>query len=185
MTLRARLLLALVPLFVLCLVAADAATYAEQQSFLYGQLQQQAQSGASLVAGSAPGGGGQTGPRVAARRARITPGVVWGEVLSATGGVVDSPEFLGVPTQDRLSATVNHPELPGPVASKPGQYITVSGVGSYSQYLVYIEPAGAAMATSSSPPFPWTITTPPSATSSCWSCWWAPVWWCSWSSRRG
>ena len=66
MTLRARLLLALVPLFVLCLAAADAATYAEQQSFLLGQLQQQAQSGANLVARSLPGlpggPGGDPGP---------------------------------------------------------------------------------------------------------------------------
>ena len=143
MTLRARLLLALVPLFVLCLVAADAATYAEQQSFLYGQLQQQAQSGASLVAGPVSGGGGQAGPNGGAPGGPGSPpGVVWGEVLSATGGVVDSPEFLGVPTQDQLSATANHPQLPGQVASEPGQYITVSGVGSYSQYLVYTEPAG-------------------------------------------
>ncbi len=143
MTLRARLLLTLVPLFVLCLVAADAATYAEQQSFLYGQLQQQAQSGASLVAGPVTGGGGQAGPNGGGPGGPGSPpGVVWGEVLSATGGVVDSPEFLGVPTQDQLSATANHPQLPGQVASEPGQYITVSGVGSYSRYLVYTEPAG-------------------------------------------
>ena len=89
-----------------------------------------------MVEGQAgPNGGGPGGPG-------SPPGVVWGEVLSATGGVVDSPEFLGVPTQDQLSATANHPQLPGQVASEPGQYITVSGVGSYSRYLVYTEPAG-------------------------------------------
>jgi two-component system OmpR family sensor kinase len=144
MTLRARLLLALVPLFVLCLVAADAATYAEQQSFLYGQLQQQAQSGASLVARSVPGGGAQGGPNGGPGGPGSPPGVVWGEVLSATGSVVGSPEFLGVPTQDQLSATANHPVLPGQLASDPGRYLTVAGAGNYSQYLVYIEPAGGA-----------------------------------------
>ena len=143
MTLRARLLLALVPLFVLCLVAADAAIYAEQQSFLYGQLQQQAQSGANLVARSVPESGGPGGPNGSGPGGPGSPpGVVWGEVLSATGGVVGSPQFLGVPTQDQLSATANHPVLPGQLASEPGQFLTVSGVGSYSQYLVYIEPAG-------------------------------------------
>jgi two-component system OmpR family sensor kinase len=145
MTLRARLLLALVPLFVLCLVAADAATYAEQQSFLYGQLQQQAQSGANLVASSVPGGGGPGGPNGGGPGGPGSPpGVVWGEVLSTTGGVVGSPQFLGVPTQDQLSPTANHPVLPGQLASEPGRYLTVSGVGSYSQYLIYVEPAGGA-----------------------------------------
>jgi two-component system OmpR family sensor kinase len=143
MTLRARLLLALVPFFVLCLLAADAATYAEQRSFLYGQLQQQAQSGASLMARSVPESGGPGGPNGSGPGGPGSPpGVVWGEVLSATGGVVGSPQFLGVPTQDQLSATANHPVLPGQLASEPGQYLTVSGVGSYSQYLVYTQPAG-------------------------------------------
>jgi two-component system OmpR family sensor kinase len=143
MTLRARLLLALVPLFVLCLVAADAAIYAEQQSFLYGQLQQQAQSGASLVARAVPGGGGPVGPNGGGPGGpESPPGVVWGEVLSATGSVVGSPQFLGVPTQDQLSATANHPVLSGQLVSGPGRYLTVSGVGSYSQYLIYTAPAG-------------------------------------------
>jgi two-component system OmpR family sensor kinase len=139
MTLRARLLLALVPLFVLCLVAADAATYAEQQSFLFGQLQQQVQSGVSLVGSSipgmpgGPGGVGPTGPGA-------QPGVVWGEVLSAAGTVVSSPAFLGISTQGQLSATANHPVLPAGLASTSGQYLTVSGVGTYSAYLVYSEP---------------------------------------------
>ena len=142
MTLRARLLLALVPLFVLCLAAADAAAYAEQQSFLYGQLQQQAQNGANLVAHSVPGGGGPGGPNGGAPGGPGSPpGVVWGEVLSATGGMVGSPEFLGVPAQDQLSATANHPVLPARLAAETGEYLTVSGVGSYSRYLVYSQPA--------------------------------------------
>ncbi len=143
MTLRARLLLALVPLFVLCLAAADAAAYAEQQSFLYGQLQQQAQNGANLVARSVPGAGGPGGPNGGSPGGPGSPpGVVWGEVLSAAGGMLGSPEFLGVPTQDQLSATANHPVLPLQLASSTGRYLTVAGVGSYSQYLVYAEPAG-------------------------------------------
>jgi two-component system OmpR family sensor kinase len=144
MTLRARLLLALVPLFVLCLAAADAAVYAEQQSFLYAQLQQQVQSGVRLAGGSPPGtpgspgggggGGGPSGPGA-------PPGVVWAEVLSGTGSAVGTPEFLGVPTQDQLSATANHPVLPARLAAETGEYLTVSGVGSYSRYLVYSQPA--------------------------------------------
>jgi two-component system OmpR family sensor kinase len=141
MTLRARLLLALVPLFVLCLAAADAATYAEQQSFLYGQLQQQALAGASLVTRSlpgspgGPGGGGPGGPGA-------LPGVIWGEVLSASGAVVAGPQFLGAPAQDQLSATANHPLLPSQLSAESGRYLSVSGVGTYSDYLVYSEPAG-------------------------------------------
>jgi len=140
MTLRARLLVALVSLFVLCLAAADAAIYAEQQSFLLGQLQQQVRSGIGLVAGSpqsgpgGPGGAGPAGPR-------SQPGVVWDEVLSGTGTVVSGPAFLGVPTQDQLSATANHPLLPGRLASETGEYLTVSGTGTYSEYLVYSETA--------------------------------------------
>ena len=143
MTLRARLLLALVPLFVLCLVAADAATYAEQQSFLYGQLQQQAQNGVAAVAGALPGrfggpGGGGPGGGVPGS----PPGVVWGEVLSASNAVVSSPQFLGVPTQDQLSATANHPLLPSRLTSLSGRYVAVSGAGRYAAYLVDIEPTG-------------------------------------------
>ena len=141
MSLRARLLLALVPLFVLCLAAADAAVYAEQQSFLLGQLRQQAQSGANLVTRSLPGGGpaGPSGTLPAGPGS--PPGVVWGEVLSATGGVVVSPQFLGVPTQDQLSATANHPLLPSRLAAETGAYLTVSGTGTYSAYLVFSEAA--------------------------------------------
>ncbi|MGO8686913.1 MAG: ATP-binding protein [Candidatus Dormibacteria bacterium] len=141
MTLRARLLLALAPLFVVCLAAADAATYTEQQSFLYGQLQQQARAGANLVERAlpnipgGPGGGGPGAPTP-------LPGVVWGEVLSATGTVVGGPQFLGVPTQDQLSATGNHPALPTQLAADTGQYLSVSGVGTYADYLVYVAPAG-------------------------------------------
>ncbi len=49
MTLRARLLLTLVPLFVLCLAAADATVYADQQAFLFDQLKQQTATGCSEV----------------------------------------------------------------------------------------------------------------------------------------
>jgi two-component system OmpR family sensor kinase len=142
MTLRARLLLTLVPLFVLCLAAADAAAYAEQQSFLYGQLQQQAQNGATLVARTfspvPPGGPGQGGPAAPGSQ----PGAVWGEILSASGTEVSSPLFLGFPSQDQVSATANHPVLPARLASETGRYLAVSGVGSYSQYLVSVQPAG-------------------------------------------
>jgi two-component system OmpR family sensor kinase len=141
MTLRARLLLALVPLFVLCLAAADAAVYAEQQSFLYAQLQQQVQSGLRLAAGSPPGTPGSPGGGASPSGPGSPPGVVWAEVLSATGSAVGTPEFLGVPAQDQLSATANHPVLPARLATETGEYLTVSGVGSYSRYLVYSLPA--------------------------------------------
>jgi two-component system OmpR family sensor kinase len=72
--------------------------------------------------------------------------VVWGEVLSATGTAVGSPQFLGAPAQAQLSATANHPVLPTQLAAGTGQYLTVSGVGAYSDYLVYSEPAGGGSA---------------------------------------
>jgi two-component system OmpR family sensor kinase len=144
MTLRARLLLALVPLFVICLAAADAATYAEQQSFLFSQLQQQAQAGANLLARSLPGAPGSPGGGAPGGPAQ-PPGVVWGEVLSSTGASLGSPQFLGVPSQAQLSATANRPVLPGRLAADTGQYLSVGGVGTYSDYLVYSEPAGGGM----------------------------------------
>ena len=67
--------------------------------------------------------------------------MVWAEVLSATGSAVGAPEFLGVPTQDQLSATANHPVLPARLGAETGEYLTVSGVGSYSRYLVYSQPS--------------------------------------------
>ena len=138
MSLRARLLLALVPLFVVCLAAADAAVYADQQSFLYGQLEQQAQNGQSWVLSSLGGGPGQP-PRAGPGGPGgpgAEPGVVWGEVISSTGGVREGPEFLGFPTQSQLSAVSNHPVLPGDMAARTGEYLTVTGVGTYSGYLV-------------------------------------------------
>ncbi|HXZ99946.1 MAG TPA: HAMP domain-containing sensor histidine kinase [Candidatus Binatia bacterium] len=140
MTLRARLLLALVPLFVLCLAVADAAVYADQQSFLFGQLQEQATNAQGWVQSAflgGPGGPPGGGPAGAGSQ----PGVVWGEVLSASGAVVASPQFLGFPSSDRLSATANHPVLPSDLAASAGRYLTVSGAGQYQSYLVYSQVA--------------------------------------------
>jgi len=140
MTLRTRLLCTLVPLFAVCLAAADIATYTDQQSVLFGQLRQQALNGVTLIADSVPGnpggpaGGGPPG-------AGAQPGVVWGEVLSPAGVVVSPAKFLGFPTQDQLSATANHPVLTALLTSSPPQDVEVSGVGRYSEYLVDSRPA--------------------------------------------
>lgn len=138
MSLRARLLLALVPLFVLCLAAADAAVYADQQAFLHGQLEDQAFNGhieveTSLLpsAGRQPSGSERLG-------AGAQPGVVWGELLSPSGKVVAGPQFFGYHGQDQLSATANHPVLP--TCPAECKNVSVRGVGTYAEYLLYSEP---------------------------------------------
>lgn len=140
MSLRARLLLALVPLFVLCLTAADAAVYADQQSFLYSQLQQQAGSGLQWVEASLLQG--PASPPPGKPSAQAPPGAVWGEVLSASGAVVAGPQFFGLPEQDQLSATANHPALPSGLGSEIGGYLSVAGVGRFDRYLVHVAGAG-------------------------------------------
>ena len=147
MSLRLRLLLTLIPLFVLGLLVADIATYAELQAFLTSRVDQQAiqahiaieqyfatGSGLSGAPGAPPGGvppdGGGGGPS-------FPPGT-YGEIRDSTGKVLKSSNF------NYTSDTTTHPILPANLKagnrSNP-TLLTVDGTGSISHYRVYVDSA--------------------------------------------
>ncbi|MEA2683253.1 MAG: two-component system, OmpR family, sensor kinase [Chloroflexota bacterium] len=143
MSLRLRLLLTLVPLFVIGLVAADIATYAALQSYLTARVDQQAiqahvpiersllgsTAGGGGPSGGGQGGGGDSGP---------FPQGTYGELRSASGEVLKAQNFT-------FSTDTNtHPVLPRDL--KPGDQahptlVTVPGAGSISSYRVYVDAA--------------------------------------------
>lgn len=135
MSLSTRILLVLIPLFVLCLVAADAATYEQEESFLFARVQQQAFEGHIAVEtslGRQFGDRNRPGPPEASQ-----PGTVWGELLSDRDAVLAGPQFLGPAGQTQPSPTANRPVLPSQLI--PGDYLAVNGLGEYQRYLVYSE----------------------------------------------
>ena len=144
MSLRLRLLLALVPLFILGLVVADAATYTSLQSYLTARVDQQAiqahlaieqffTSGTGIGGGPDPGtgrppdGGGPAFPQG-----------TYGELRSSTGKVLKSTNF------NYSSDTTTHPVLPADLQhgtrTQP-RLLTVPGTGSISHYRVYVDRA--------------------------------------------
>ena len=151
MSLRLRLLVALVPLFILGLAAADVATYASLQSFLLSRVDEQVTAAHipmesylnSAVYGSGNGpsdggsGGGdgrsggspQTGPQ-------SYPQGTYGELRSPSGAVLKSQSF----SFDSTSSA--HPNLPAnltPGAQGSPTLVTVSGTGGISRYRVLAE----------------------------------------------
>ena len=145
MSLRLRLLISLVPLFIVGLIVADVATYFSLQSFLVSRVDTQLLAGhvdpeTQLLnaAGLGPGGppeGGGGGPSA-------FPIGTYAELLSPTGAFIDSTSVGFGRTQTDPST---HPVLPdsiikgGPPAAP--EYLTVSGAGSFSQYRAYVETA--------------------------------------------
>mgnify|MGYP003622944810 CR=1 FL=1 len=144
MSLRLRLLLTLIPLFVLGLLAADLATYTALQSYLTSRVDQQAVEahvaiedyftrGAGAAGGTVPGSGDV--PPTQGLRAPFPPGT-YGELRSSTGKVLKSSSF------DFSSDTTTHPVLPADL--RPGTrdnptLLTVGGTGSISDYRVYVD----------------------------------------------
>ena len=148
MSIRLRLLLTLVPLFVIGLAAADIATYAALQSYLTARIDQQAiqahipiersllgSTGNSAGAGgggnpdSGPTRGGDSGP---------FPQGTYGELRSPAGSVLKAQTFTF------SSDTSTHPILPADL--QPGdqahpKLLTVPGAGSISSYRVYVDRA--------------------------------------------
>lgn len=143
MSLRLRLLLTLLPLFVIGLVVADVATYAALQSYLTQRIDQQViqahipiersllgTSGGAALGGSPDGGsavGGDFGP---------FPESTYGELRSPNGKVIKAQNFT-------YSADENsHPILPADLrpgtASNP-TLLTVNGSGTISSYRVYVD----------------------------------------------
>ncbi|HEV3234473.1 MAG TPA: HAMP domain-containing sensor histidine kinase [Candidatus Dormibacteraeota bacterium] len=147
MSLRLRLLVALVPLFVLGLAAADVATYASLQQFQLQRVDQQVIAAHvavesylnSSVYGNERGptspdgpGGGPPGPS-----SPSFPQGTYGELRSPSGTVLKSQSF-----NFGTSSTESHPNLPSSL--KPGtqsspNLLTVSGTGGISHYRVYVD----------------------------------------------
>jgi two-component system OmpR family sensor kinase len=146
MSLRLRLLIALCPLFVAALVAADAGTYIALRSFLLSRVDSQLSTGhmgveqaldrtAGLDSGDSGGQGGRgpggpPGPI-------LLPRGTYGELRSPSGQVLAR-------YPDGTDDSGARPVLPGPLtAASPGLF-TVPGSGGVGHYRVYDEttPAG-------------------------------------------
>jgi two-component system OmpR family sensor kinase len=140
MSLRLRLLLTLVPLFILGLIAADVATYAALQSFLTSRVDQQAMQAhipiEQYFTRPTEGGPGQPGTGGPPGPGGPFPQGTYGQLRSSTGVVLKSQTFTF------SSDTSTHPLLPSDL--QPGTHdhpklITVSGSGSISSYRVYAD----------------------------------------------
>ncbi|MBV8195506.1 MAG: HAMP domain-containing protein, partial [Candidatus Dormibacteraeota bacterium] len=139
MSLRLRLVLILVPLFIAGLVAADFGTYLALRSSLLQQAQTQLLAAHvsledELFSNSAdfgpPNGGSPSGPGPGG----LYPGGTFVEVLGAGGTVVAGPEVF---PRNEVSSTT-HPALPSQLPPDK-TFLTVGGSGSVQQYLVYVD----------------------------------------------
>ena len=142
MSLRLRLLLTLVPLFIVGLVVANVATYAALQSFLTSRLDQQAIAAhitieRNLSGSSAPepNGGGHGVPPGDTPGSSL-PNGTYGELRTASGSVLRSESY------GYSSTTSTHPILPAnlqPGTSSNPTLLTVGGAGSIGNYRVYVD----------------------------------------------
>jgi two-component system OmpR family sensor kinase len=142
MSLRLRLLLTLLPLFVIGLLVADVATYAALQSYLTQRIDQQTiqahipiersllgTTGGGAPPNGGPAPGGDFGP---------FPQGTYGELRSSSGTIIKAQSFT-------YTSDVNtHPVLPADL--KPGTQsnptlLTVKGSGTISSYRVYVDRA--------------------------------------------
>jgi two-component system OmpR family sensor kinase len=147
LSLRLRLLLALVPLFVLGLAAANIGTYAALQSFLLTRTDQQILAAHNSVGnyltgqtggGGGGSGGGGPGPLPGGGGSAAFPQNTYGQLRSATGTVIKEQTF-GFGEHDNA-----RPVLPANL--KPGtrespNLLTVSGTGGINRYRVYVDTA--------------------------------------------
>jgi two-component system OmpR family sensor kinase len=141
MSLRARLLLSLIPLFVLGLIAADAGTYtALRSSFVSSvdtQLHNSRASVEFLLEGGGPfdnGPGGRDGGGGPAGGPGQFPQYTYGALYDTSGKLIASRSFVF-----NASAAPSHPNLPAQLP--PGEYMDVNGSGAISTYRVYAGPA--------------------------------------------
>jgi two-component system OmpR family sensor kinase len=139
MSLRTRLLLTLVPLFVAALVVANVVTFTSLQSFLVSRVDEQLRTGHPSFAHQLERGGG--GPDSGLQS---LPVKTWGELLDPNGTVIGSPATL-VPTGSAADPNT-HPvlpsKLPTPAPTAPA-FLTVTGSGSVGTYRVLVDAEGA------------------------------------------
>jgi two-component system OmpR family sensor kinase len=138
MSLRRRLLLTLAPLFIIGLIAVDAATYLSLQSFLISRVDQQIfalhQSVEAVLAGEGgfQGGPGGPGPGNNTSANTFPPGT-FGAVLSPSGAVLAQRDFAGPGNDDATTS------LALPATLTPQTYLTAPGTGDSSGFRVYID----------------------------------------------
>lgn len=139
MSLRLRLLLVLVPLFVAGLVVADFVTYSSLQSYLVGRTDDQLFAAHPQVAQYLSGGpGGFDGGRSQVN----LPPLSWTALLDSNGNVLRSA-IASSPFDRSAQNDTTHPNLPRPLPM-PGtgdqpDYFTVPGTGDVGQYRVLVD----------------------------------------------
>ncbi|HEV7678847.1 MAG TPA: HAMP domain-containing sensor histidine kinase [Candidatus Dormibacteraeota bacterium] len=135
MSLRLRLLVTLVPLFILGLVAADFGTFTALQSFLVSRVDAQLLSGHPAMASAVQGRGfGHDA------QAPQLPLHTWTELVDPSGKVIAGPVWLDLLNQP--PDTTSHPLLPATLPTPPPAkptYITVAGSGAIGHYRVIVD----------------------------------------------
>src|ERR1039457_3405572 len=142
MSLRLRLLLALAPLFILGLAAADAGTYVATRSSLLQGVDKQLlviEPGVQNVLQSTNQGGGP--PDSGYGQQDAFPSGTYGELVNASGVTTEAgyASFGGTVAPSSSS----HPVVPSDIANYAGSAITVPGEGLWESYrgLVSSQPA--------------------------------------------
>ena len=138
MSLRARLLLTLIPLFVIGLAVADIGTYTALRSSLVSSVDTQIHDNRSAVEvmlegqnfGPGPGGGDRGGGF------NQFPQYTYGALYDPSGSLIAARTFV---FNGDASASATHPVLPAHYES--GQYIDLAGRGVVSSYRLYAGPA--------------------------------------------
>jgi two-component system OmpR family sensor kinase len=146
MSLRLRLLIALCPLFVAALVAADAGTYIALRSFLLSRVDSQLSTGHVGVEQALAAQAGLSGPGGPEGRGPGGPGPVslpsgtYAELRNPSGQLLGSPYTVG---PDDGNA---RPVLPAGLTPGQPRLFTVPGSGGVSNYRVYVETASGSAA---------------------------------------
>jgi two-component system OmpR family sensor kinase len=137
MSLRLRLLLALAPLFILGLAAADVGTYAALQSSLVQGVDNQLVAinlGVMNVLQNpnrqGPPGAGGFGQEYE------FPAGTYGEILNASGTVLAGGSLFG----PYVDSTTSHPIFPSGINGDTGQKLTIPGTGTFQSYRAYVTP---------------------------------------------
>jgi two-component system OmpR family sensor kinase len=143
MSLRLRLLLALAPLFILGLAAADVGTYAALQSSLLQGVDKQLaviEPGVQNVLQSTNQGGGGP-PDGGYGQQDAFPSGTYGELVDAAGVTTEAgyASFGGTVAPSSSS----HPVFPADIARYAGSAITVPGEGLYESYRVLVSTQAA------------------------------------------
>ena len=142
MSLRLRLLLVLLPLFVVGLVVADFATYSSLQSYLVGRTDDQLFAAHPGVAQYLSGGPGFGGGRGGDGNQVNLPPLSWTALVDGSGNVLRSA-VAASPFDQAAPATTSHPNLPSPLpmpaTGDQPDYFTVSGSGEVGHYRVLVD----------------------------------------------